>query len=129
MGTTEVILQPDTEALGNPTLPGSLPITTSAELVAPGLETTVAGSQGTLSVNAATEAGQHDVTLTLTNMWGKASLTKAGYITYDDAVGIRHAETSVEDAGADAPIYNVAGQRVSQTTHGVYIIGGKRVVK
>ena len=129
MGTTEVILQPDTDALGNPTLPGSLPITTQAELLAPGLETAVNGNQGTLRANAATEAGQHDVTLTLTNMWGKASLTKTGYITYDDAVGIRQVETSDENADADAPIYNVAGQRVSQTTHGVYIIGGKRVVK
>ena len=129
MGTTEVILQPDTDALGNPTLPGSLPITTQAELLAPGLETAVNGNQGTLRANAATEAGQHDVTLTLTNMWGKASLTKPGYITYDDAVGIRQVETSDDNADADAPIYNVAGQRVSQTTHGVYIIGGKRVVK
>ena len=128
-GTVEEILDPDTDALGNPTLPGSLAITTTAELSAPGLECAVSGNQGSLRTNAATEAGTYDVTLTLTNMWGKASLTKPEYITVNEASGIRQVENTEGNANAETPIFNIAGQRVSNATHGVYIVGGKRVVK
>lgn len=129
-GTVEEVLTPNTGVLGNPTLPGTLPITTSLVLAAPGLETAVNGTVGTVTSNAACESKAYDVTLTLSNMWGKTSLTKPEYITYEGInVGICQPEISNDAAGSEATIYNIAGQRVNRTDRGVYIVNGKRIVK
>ncbi len=43
----------------------------------------------------------------------------------DDATGINN----VEFAGENAPIYNVAGQRIGKMQKGINIVGGKKVLK
>ena len=43
----------------------------------------------------------------------------------DDATGINE----VEIAGNDAPIYNLAGQRIGKMQRGINIVGGKKVLK
>ena len=43
----------------------------------------------------------------------------------DDATGI----SSVEFAGENAPVYNLAGQRLGKAQKGVNIIGGKKILK
>ena len=43
----------------------------------------------------------------------------------DDATGIN----GVEMAGENAPVYNVAGQRLSKMQKGINIVAGKKVLK
>ena len=124
-GTVEVTLKPNNEVLGNATLPGSLEVTTTATLDVPSLVFTGTTAGGTLSSLATSEAGIYDATLTLSNMWGSAVLTKAGYITVEAAAGIHN----VEIVPADSRIFNLSGQRVNTPAKGVYIIGGKKIVR
>lgn len=63
---------------GNPALPGTLDIVTTATFTSPGatsMVNTEAGTVGTFDT-----AGNYDVTLTLSNMWGNDVMTKAEYI-------------------------------------------------
>lgn len=49
------------------------------------------------------------------------------FITFGDETGIQQGMRA--DESADAPMYNVQGQRVTDTYKGVVIVGGKKVVK
>ena len=52
---------------------------------------------------------------------------KALFLDGDGATGITEmAETATD---GDAEVYNLAGQRVSKATKGIYIVGGKKVLK
>ena len=52
-------------------------------------------------------------------------------VVFDGGVttAISEEVTVNSDKQATAPVYNLAGQRVSQPTKGLYIVGGKKVVK
>ena len=89
-GTQRITVEPVTNVLGNPTLPGSLEVKTTATLTTSAananaltgiLPTITSPTEATLKTGLRLALGAYDVTLTLSNMWGAASLTKAGYIT------------------------------------------------
>ena len=63
---------------GNPALPGTLDIVTTASFTSPGATSMVATDAGTVATFD--NAGNYDVTLTLSNMWGSDVMTKAEYI-------------------------------------------------
>lgn len=131
VGATEVILDPNNNIMGNPALPGSLEIKTTATL-SDGIEgpgslvfsgNGVTG--GNLVVDAATANGPHDITFTLSNMWGKSEITKPAYITVSGQDGIE----TISVGNASNAIFNLAGQRVKNASNGVYIINGKKVIR
>ena len=126
-GTVEVTLKPDTDVLGNPTLPGSLEVGTTVAFEVPGLQVeSCTGSNANIFAPLAASTGYYNATLRLTNMWGEAVLTKPGYFTYGDVVGIEGVEVLPTTSGA---VFNLQGQRVNNATQGVYIINGKKVVR
>lgn len=126
-GTSEEFLEPNINVLGNPSLPGTLDVTTTASIFGPGLVGDVTTAGGTLTRDAHTPAGPQDVTMTLTNMWGTATLTKPGYINVTYPEGIEGQQTT--DNGQQTPVFNLAGQRVKKATRGVFIQNGKAVVR
>lgn len=125
-GTVEVTLTPNTDVLGNPTLPGSLDVFTSVHFDVPGLAVENTATSGSIFTNATTATGYYDAILTLSNMWGSAVLTKPAYITYGDVVGVD--AVNVENT-TNAAIYNLQGQRLNNAGQGVFIVGGKKVVR
>lgn len=124
-GTVEVTLAPNTNVLGNPTLPGSLDVMTDVIFEALGLTTENTAVSGSIFAPISTAVGTYDATLRLRNMWGEAVLTKPAYITYGDIVGI---DTNVI-VPTDNAVYNLQGQRVNNAARGVYIVNGKKVVR
>ena len=56
-----------------------------------------------------------------------ASDVKALFFEADDATGIEMAD--VQSSMVNAPVYNLAGQRLSKAQKGVNIIGGKKILK
>lgn len=89
-GTQRINVEPNTGVLGNPTLPGSLEVKTTATLTTSAananaltgiLPTITSPTTATLKTGLRLPLGAYDVTLSLSNMWGTTSLTKAGYIT------------------------------------------------
>lgn len=125
-GTVEVTLKPNTDVLGNPTLPGTLEVRTDVLFTVPGLEVENTDTSGSIFAPLSTAAGYYDATLTLSNMWGKTSVKKLGYITYGDVSGLDNIEIV---PSATSVIYNTAGQRVNNATKGVYIVNGKKIVR
>lgn len=125
-GTVEVILEPNNNVLGNATLPGSLVVSTTATLTGEGLVGNATPQGGMLKAAGNCTLGLHDVTATLTNMWGSSSITKPNYINVQSVEAIGHVQV---DEKAPAVIYNLQGQRVKQMERGVYVVGGKRIVR
>ena len=52
---------------------------------------------------------------------------KALFLDGDGATGITEMAEMATDG--DAEVYNLAGQRVSKATKGIYIVGGKKVLR
>ena len=126
-GTVEVTLKPNTDVLGNPTLPGSLDVSTNLIFEVPGLNTENTDQSGTIFAPMGTSVGYYDAILTLSNMWGTTTLSKPNYISYGNVVGIEGVE--VLPAVQSGTIFNLQGLRVNNAAHGVYIINGKKVVR
>lgn len=83
--TTEEVVHPNNSVLGNPALPGTMEIKTSAKFTMPGASVinTPTGATATYDKN-----GKYDVTLTLSNMWGNTSMAKQEYIVASNFTGI-----------------------------------------
>lgn len=127
VGTVEVTLTPDNNVLGNAALPGSLEVNTEVEFNVPSLVCTATAEGGTITAPLTSTPGAYNATLTLTNMWGKAELTKPAYINYTDlTTGIEN----VDVQNNSTAVFNLAGQRVNNAAaKGVYIVNGKKVVR
>ena len=132
-GAGEKVLIPNTDVLGNPALPGTLEVKTTSTLKAVNSEDATCFFGGDaavpsciLTVPAGTLAGKYNVTWELSNMWGKATLTKPEYLSYSYPEGIEGVTAPMLKGAA---IYNLQGQRVNGMTHGVYVVNGKKVVK
>ena len=114
----------------------TVPATTDAvlgatnELVAATADVTANGTQYILAKQGTT-AGFAMATTGSTIAAGKGYLVinspvKAFYgFDGDDATGIN----DIELAGENAPIYNVAGQRISKMQKGINIVGSKKILK
>ena len=114
----------------------TVPATTDAvlgatnELVAATADVTADGTQYILAKQGTT-AGFAMATTGSTIAAGKGYLVinspvKAFYgFDGDDATGIN----DIELAGENAPIYNVAGQRISKMQKGINIVGSKKILK
>ena len=57
---------------------------------------------------------------------GTGPLVKAFYFSADDATGIENLNTQNT---LNAPIYNLAGQRISKMQKGINIVNGKKILK
>lgn len=101
------------------------------ELVAATADVTADGTQYILA-EVDDKVGFHKTIVNTTIAAGKGymvlgeSAVKAFYPFFDeDATGIN----SVDVAGENAPVYNVAGQRLNKMQKGVNIVGNKKVLK
>lgn len=129
VSTIEVILDANNNVLGNPTLPGTLEVKTTATVEVEGFgSTSTVPTSATITARPNVRAGAHDATVRLTNMWGSSELTKKSYIYFsgDAPDGINRHNTDVISSDE---IFNVAGQRVVLPTKGVYLQHGKKIVK
>ena len=114
----------------------TVPATTDAvlgapnELVAATADVTADGTQYILAKQGEA-VGFAPATPTTTIVAGKGYLVISAPVKpfypfgEDDATGINN----VEFAGENAPIYNVAGQRIGKMQKGINIVGGKKVLK
>ncbi len=86
-GTVEKTVYPNNSVLGNPALPGTMEIKTSAKFIMPGASVvnTPTGVTATYDKN-----GKYDVTLALSNMWGSTSMTKQEYIVATNLTGVNN---------------------------------------
>lgn len=114
----------------------TVPATTDAvlgatnELIAATADVTADGTQYILAKQGEA-VGFAPATPTTTIVAGKGYLVISAPVKpfypfgEDDATGINN----VEFAGENAPIYNVAGQRIGKMQKGINIVGGKKVLK
>lgn len=114
----------------------TVPATTDAalgapnELVAATADVTADGTQYILAKQGEA-VGFAPATPTTTIVAGKGYLVISAPVKpfypfgEDDATGINN----IEFAGENAPIYNVAGQRIGKMQKGINIVGGKKVLK
>lgn len=75
--TTEIVIPASINVEGNPALSGSMPITTTATYEVENAKVTNNGDDATVAFDT---DGTYDVTLTLQNGWGTATMTKQQYI-------------------------------------------------
>lgn len=103
---------------------------TNNDLIAATADVTADGSQYILAKQGEA-VGFAPATPTTTIVAGKGYLVISAPVKpfypfgEDDATGINN----VEFAGENAPIYNVAGQRIGKMQKGINIVGGKKVLK
>ena len=102
------------------------------ELIAATADVTADGTQYVLAKPAGDKVGFYKAETNTTIAAGKGYLVITGAdvkgfygFDSDDATGI----SGIEMAGENAPIYNVAGQRLGKAQKGINIVGGKKVLK
>lgn len=94
-GAEDVHVAGNNSVPGNPAIPGTLDIKTTATFTAGGYPIITPNAEGATATFP--NEGTFDVTLTLSNDYGKATLTKSEYIVVGSGVGID--DEVVEDLG------------------------------
>lgn len=132
--TTDVHQNSLTTALGVPAITGSFPIIYDSSIWAFQGGSAVSSSSADHSQSSAagsfswSPAGEGAVTFTATNSWGSSSVSFP--VSVSEADGI-HAVTTDTPAGAQpTATYDLQGRRVTGSrAHGLYIEGGRKVIK
>lgn len=94
-GAKDIPVAANNSVTGNPALPGTLDIKTKATFTAGGYPIITPTEEGATATFP--NDGKFDVTLTLSNDYGKATMTKTEYIVVGSGVGIN--DEVVEDLG------------------------------
>lgn len=94
-GAEDIHVAGNNSVTGNPALPGTLDIKTTAKFTAEGYPVVTPTADGATATFP--NDGTFDVTLTLSNAWGSDSMTKTDYIVVGTGVGIN--DEVVEDLG------------------------------
>lgn len=127
---TAVVVKADAEGTYAVNSTTGASLGTDNDLVAATTDVTADGSQYILAKQGEA-VGFAPATPTTTIVAGKGYLVISAPVKpfypfgEDDATGINN----VEFAGENAPIYNVAGQRIGKMQKGINIVGGKKVLK